>query len=403
MCLAVSLSAAGCGAARGDHSASETAASSVSVATESSLSAVSSSSESLADRILAAPVKDGKFKIADAITLGNYKKLNLTKTVQKVTDSDITSYIEGQMTPEEVKDKEAAAAMGDTVDIAYEGKIDGKAFDGGSSDSYDLTLGSGSFIEGFEDGVVGMKKGETKDLNLRFPDNYYSTDLAGKDVVFTVTVNAIKRTPELTDEWVKDFTNGSVTTVADYRRSVKKSLTQQNEESAESALQGDAWNQVQEASVYHFLPKEYVDNGEKTFEANVKAEAEKYGLSLDEYIEQSGIDQDTYNKQKEQNGRYAAASELLLKALVKAERLSEDSRDYQDELQKAADLYGVSSKELISKNGKDNVYNYVMTNVVLDRIIGYADVKEEKGENLKTSSLSEGEESTISSSGAGTD
>jgi len=379
MCLAVSLSAAGCGAAGGENSASETAAASaVSSVTESSLSAVSSSSgsESLADRILAAPVKDGKFKIADAITLGNYKKLNLTKTVQKVTEDDITSYIEGQMTPEEVTDKEAAAALGDTVDIAYEGKIDGKAFDGGSSDSYDLTLGSGSFIEGFEDGVVGMKKGETKDLNLRFPDDYFSADLAGKDVVFTVTVNAIKRTPELSDEWVKDYTNGSVSTVADYKKSVEKSLTQQNEESAESALQGDAWNQVQEASVYHFLPKEYVDNGEKTFEDNVKAEAEKYGLSLDEYIEQSGMDQDTYNKQKEQNGRYAAASELLLKALVKAEKLSENSRDYKDELQKAADLYGVSSKDLISKNGKDNVYNYVMTKVVLDRIIGYADVKE---------------------------
>ena len=189
-------------------------------------------------------------------------------------------------------------------------------------------------------------------------------------------MNAIKRTPELSDEWVKDYTNGSVSTVADYKKSVEKSLTQQNEESAESALQGDAWNQVQEASVYHFLPKEYVDNGEKTFEDNVKAEAEKYGLSLDEYIEQSGMDQDTYNKQKEQNGRYAAASELLLKALVKAEKLSENSRDYKDELQKAADLYGVSSKDLISKNGKDNVYNYVMTKVVLDRIIGYADVKE---------------------------
>ncbi len=398
MCLAVSLAAAGCGTGGGGTAASETAAvSSASAEADSSLSAVSSSSESLSDRILAAPVRDGDFKIADAITLGNYKKLNLTKEVQKVTDDDITSYIASQMTPEEVQDKNASAALGDTVDIAYEGKIDGKAFDGGSSDSYDLTLGSGSFIEGFEDGVVGMKKGETKDLNLRFPDDYFSDDLAGKDVVFTVTVNAIKRTPELTDEWVKNYTNNSVATVADYRESVKESLTQQNEENAESALQGDAWNQVQEASVYHFLPKEYVDDGEKTFEANVKSEAEKYGLSLDEYIEQSGIDQETYNKQKEQNGRYAAASELLLKALVKAEKLSEDSQAYKKELQKAADLYGVSSDDLISKNGKDNVYNYVMTNVVLDRIISYANVTEkgvssgsdESAESVNSSSQEE--------------
>ncbi len=386
MCLMVTLSAAGCGASGGKNTVQETSQetssdtsviSSGSDGAEAALS-VSSSSESLTDQILAAPVRDGDFKIADAITLGNYKKLDLTKEIQTVTDHDITSYIESQMTPEEVTDKNAAAALGDTVDIAYEGKIDGKAFDGGSSDSYDLTLGSGSFIEGFEDGVVGMKKGETKDLKLRFPDNYYSSDLAGKDVVFTVTVNAIKRTPELTDDWVKNYTNNSISDVADYRESVRKSLTQQEEEKAESELQGEAWNQVQQASVYHFLPKEYVKNGEESFEANIKSEAEKYGLSLDEYIEQSGIDQDTYSKQKEQNGRYAAASKLLLGALVKAEKLSENSPAYQKELQKAADLYGVSSDDLISKNGKDNVYNYVMTNVVLDRIIGYARVKEKK-------------------------
>lgn len=89
---------------------------------------------------------------------------------------------------------------GDTADIAYVGKVDGKEFDGGSSDSYNLVIGSGTFIDGFEDGVIGMKTGETKDLNLKFPDSYQSTDLAGKDVVFTVTVMRLPaRQKTLTD------------------------------------------------------------------------------------------------------------------------------------------------------------------------------------------------------------
>ncbi len=90
-------------------------------------------------------------------------------------------------------DPDATVQKGDTADIAYVGKVDGKEFDGGSSDSYNLVIGSGTFIDGFEDGVIGMKTGETKDLNLKFPDSYQSTDLAGKDVVFTVTVNAFTR------------------------------------------------------------------------------------------------------------------------------------------------------------------------------------------------------------------
>ncbi|MCC6093847.1 MAG: trigger factor [Eubacterium sp.] len=417
LCLTIGLSASGCGASASEKSASETssaqgaasASASVSVSeaedmaeSSSSLSSVSSSSESLTERIMAIPVQDGDFKLQDAITPGNYKNLSLTRQVQKVTDDDVTSYIQSQMTPEEVTDKNATAENGDTVDIAYTGKINGKAFEGGSSDSYDLTLGSGTFIDGFEDGVVGMKKGETKDLQLKFPDSYYAEDLAGKEVVFTVTVNEIKRKPELTDAWVQDYTNGSVSTVEDYRKSVKKTLEQQSESNAESALQGDAWNQVENASTYHFLPAKYVDAGEETFEKNVKAEARQYGLSLDEYIEQTGMDQETYNQQKEQNGRYAAASRLLLDAMVKAEKLSEDSPAYKRELKKAADQYDVTTDKLISENGEENVYNYVMTQVVLSRIIRYADVTEaestgtETGESLVSSSTSSEENAAVS-------
>ncbi len=119
-------------------------------------------------------------------------------------------------------DPDAQAREGDTVNIAFEGTRDGEAFEGGSSDSYDLVLGSGRMIPGFEEGIIGMKIGETKDLNLTFPDDYQEESLQGAHVVFSVTVNSIRRAPEPTDAWVEEYTEGEYTTVEGYRISAGK-------------------------------------------------------------------------------------------------------------------------------------------------------------------------------------
>ena len=142
------------------------------------------------------------------IKLGKYKGLELQEDVQDVTDADVDTQIEMNLAqnPVEVEDENAEVKDGDVVNIDYEGKKDGVAFDGGSAEGFDLTIGSGSFIDGFEDGLIGAKKGETRNLNLTFPENYQEEDLAGQDVVFTVKINAIKTTPELTEEWVKENT-----------------------------------------------------------------------------------------------------------------------------------------------------------------------------------------------------
>lgn len=187
-------------------SASSTSASSASDAS----SAGSTSSDSTASEEYASPsdvdgipVVDEEVDPAECVTLGDYKKLTLEKKVEQVTDDDVQTAIMAE-TAVTMDDPDATVQKGDTADIAYVGKVDGKEFDGGSSDSYNLVIGSGTFIDGFEDGVIGMKTGETKDLNLKFPDSYQSTDLAGKDVVFTVTVNAFTRPAENIDGWELD-------------------------------------------------------------------------------------------------------------------------------------------------------------------------------------------------------
>ena len=142
-----------------------------------------------------------------SVKLGEYKGIAVTVTEASVTDEEVENQIQQVLNSKaEYREVDRAAQTGDQVNIDYKGLLDGEAFEGGTAEGYDLTLGSGSFIDGFEDGLVGAVKGDQKDLNLTFPDPYPNNpDLAGKEVVFEVTVNAVKERsiPELTDEFVK--------------------------------------------------------------------------------------------------------------------------------------------------------------------------------------------------------
>lgn len=202
------------------------------------------------------------------VELGNYKGIEYEKTVQEVTNDDIQSkvdsFLEGLAETEEVSNR--AVKDGDIVNIDYVGTKDGEAFDGGTAQGYDLTIGSGSFIEGFEEGLIGHKKGEEVSLDLKFPDNYTSEEMAGKEVNFAVTINSIsvKTIPKLTDELVKE--NTDYDTMSAYKDSIEEDLKKQNEESAEQASQRDIFNKVidnckvtgyDEAEVKELVDKEF--------------------------------------------------------------------------------------------------------------------------------------------------
>ena len=159
--------------------------------------------------------------VADYVTLGEYKGIEVSVDAPVVTDEYLDSYIDyvlqSNMVTTEITDR--PVEEGDIVNIDYEGKIDGVAFDGGTAQGYDLTIGSGTFIDGFEDGLIGAETGETVDVNVTFPENYQGEEVAGKDAVFTVTVNSIsvETLPELTDEFVQGLDVG-VNTVEEYRQ-----------------------------------------------------------------------------------------------------------------------------------------------------------------------------------------
>ena len=162
--------------------------------------------------------------LSKLVTLGQYKNLELSVNSAKVTQEDIDAQIENALSSEaeQVEVTNRAVKEGDIVNIDYEGKKDGVAFDGGTAQGYDLTIGSGTFIDGFEDGLIGAKIGDTLDLNLTFPENYGAAELAGQDVVFTVKVNSIKeeKLPELTDELAKKI-NPEVKNVDEFKAYIK--------------------------------------------------------------------------------------------------------------------------------------------------------------------------------------
>ena len=283
MLLLMTLGAAsvsGCGKNNTTSSSSVSSASSTSASSASDASSAgSTSSDSTASEEYASPsdvdgipVVDEEVDPAECVTLGDYKKLTLEKKVEQVTDDDVQTAIMAE-TAVTMDDPDATVQKGDTADIAYVGKVDGKEFDGGSSDSYNLVIGSGTFIDGFEDGVIGMKTGETKDLNLKFPDSYQSTDLAGKDVVFTVTVNAFTRPAENIDGWELDDAwvakNTDYSTVEEYRAGKRAELEAANETTAENNLQNDAMQQMADGCTFHKIPKSYITLGEEDYDNGI--------------------------------------------------------------------------------------------------------------------------------------
>ena len=368
LCALMAAGLVACGGSSGENSSS--------VSGESTgTSEVSSSSQE--DAIMSIPLEEGDdWKLEDCIVLGDYKGLRLTKTVGQVTEEEVDSYIQSQATAEEVTDENAAVQDGDTVNIDYVGKIDGKEFDGGSAQGSVLVIGSDTFIDGFEDGLIGMKKGETKDLNLTFPDDYGNTDVAGKAVVFTVTLNSISRAPEQDDAWVSSYTDGKYTSMDDYRAYMKESLQEGNDEAADQQLNSDAWEQIEKTCTFLKLPKSYVEEGSEEFEKNVTSQAEQYNATLDDFITQNGLTAEEYKTRKEQYGRYTAESRLLLEALMQAEQLTDDSQEYKDALAETEKAWGMTEDALKEQYGEDTLKQYVETQMVLDKVIGYAEVTE---------------------------
>ena len=322
--------------------------------------------------------------VEKCVTLGDYKGVTVEKTIQSVTDEDVQNEIDSALAnyPVEV---DRAAKEGDTVNIDYVGKIDGEEFDGGSDQGADLKLGSGKFIDGFEDGLIGARKGETRTLNLTFPEDY-TQDLAGKAVEFTVTVNAVKEPlSEPTDQWVADNIEG-YDNIADYKAGIRSEQEESNEQTAENQVRYAAWTQVIDNCTINEYPETLVEVGKKLYEQQVETYAKYAGMELDAYIESSGLTQEEYQSNMEEYGKNVAAQALVCQAICDKEGFAIGDDDYQKALQDMLTEYGCTEDELIQTYGQDNVEQSIMLNRVSNLILENANVTEVQADSSADSS-----------------
>lgn len=310
--------------------------------------------------------------------LPEYKGIELTKTNYTVSDGYVDQYFESLATTEEVEDEDAVVESGDIVNIAYEGTMDGEVFDGGSSDSYDLEIGSGTFIDGFEDGLIGLKKGEETDLSLQFPDPYENNpDYAGKDVVFHVTVNSISRYAEQDDDWVNTYTSGEYTSVDDFKAYLKESIESSLASNSESAVMNEAWTTVFNDTDFVKLMQSYIDDGKEQYDITLATEAATYGYeSADEYIEASGITEEDAETYKENYAVSYAKSVIFAEAILEAEGIAADSDEVNAKYDELEEQNDTTIEELQEQYGEKYIYMYAVCAVANEIIADNADITE---------------------------
>ncbi len=313
--------------------------------------------------------------VEKCVTLGQYKGITVEKTIQTVTDEDVENEIQSALASYPVEQEGRAAQEGDTVNIDYVGRIDGEEFDGGSDTGADLVLGSGQFIDGFEDGLIGAVAGETRVLDLTFPSDY-TEDLSGKDVEFTVTVNAVKvPLEEPTDEWVAANIDG-YNTVEEYRAGIRSQQEENNQQTADNQVQYTAWMQVVDSSTINEYPQTLVDMGKDLYRQQAELYAKFSGQDLEEFIESSGVTMDEYEENAEEYGKGVAAQALVSQAICDAEGYQIGDEAYQAALEQMMSDYGMTEDELYENYGRDNVEQTIQLQRVYDLIMDNATVTE---------------------------
>lgn len=320
------------------------------------------------------------YHAADYVTLGEYKGVEVVLAEPEVTEEDVESYIAYvlQNSPISTPVTDRAVEEGDIANIDYEGKLDGVAFEGGTAQGYDLAIGSGTFIPGFEDGIIGMNIGETKDVEATFPDPYQNNpDLAGKVATFTVTVNSIsvQEIPELTDEYVAGLEMEECKTVDEYRAYMKEILLEQRMASYEDEKENLVITAITENTEFQEPPAGLVDRMNATLVGYVESYAGMYGMDAGSYVAAVyGGTAEEYEATLLEEAKLVAQQYLMMQAIADAEGLTVSDEELNTMLSEEAAAYGYESadayKEVIDVEAyreylmSENVLTFITENAV---------------------------------------
>lgn len=321
-------------------------------------------------------VLTAEVELAPEIELGDYKGVKVPSSDVTVSDeeldAEITRLQEGQA---ELVLVDAPAKNGDTVVIDFVGSVDGVEFDGGKGENYSLELGSGSFIPGFEDQLVGAKAEDVVNVNVTFPEEYQAADLAGKDALFVVTVHEVKakEVPALDDEFAKDI-DEEVETLAELKDKVKARLTTSKEDAAKDAKEDAAIAAVVDnASVEGGqIPDSMIHEDVHRQMNQFFASMQQQGISPELYYQITGSSEDDLHKQYEEGAERRVKTNLVLEAIVKAENIKPSADDIAAEVKSLADQYGMDEAAVRGALSDDMLSHDIAIKQVVDMIVDNA-------------------------------
>lgn len=327
------------------------------------------------------------FQTKPEAILGQYKGIEIPKIEYNVTDKDVEHELAHMQEHNSrlITVEDRPVEKGDTVIIDFEGFVDGKPFEGGKAENHELEIGSNTFIPGFEDQIIGMKNDEEKDINVKFPDEYFSKDLAGKDATFKVKLHEIKKKelPTLDDEFAKDVSEFD--TLDELKKDIKTKLEEQSAENQKMETEDAVIKEVCK-NVKVDIPSGMVELEVEDMLKNIETRLSYQGLKLDQYLKIIGKTEDEIKKEYEPQAKEAITSRLMLEAVIKAEKIEATEDEIVAKMKEMAKNYGKAEDDEEFLNNK-NVRKYIKSGIesekALDFLVKNAKVKANKKEDKK--------------------
>ena len=312
------------------------------------------------------------------IKVGGYTGLKATKNVNTVDDADVDAELARmQDRNARIVTREGAAENGDTADLDFEGFVDGEAFEGGKAEHYSLVLGSGSFIPGFEEQVVGHAAGEEFDVNVTFPEEYQAKELAGKPAVFKIKLHEVKtkEMPVLDDEFAKDVSEYD--TLDELKASIRKGMEEQNEKQASLQVENDLVDQVIgtiEGDIPDAMYESRLDELVRDFEYRLQQQ----GLKLEMYLQYMGQTMETFRASFKEQAEKQVKIRLALEAVAAQEKIEASQEDFEAEMQRIADAYKMEVEKVKELVSEAEVKKDLAVNKAIDFIKEKAEIIENK-------------------------
>ncbi|MCZ2490805.1 trigger factor [Dellaglioa carnosa] len=316
-------------------------------------------------------VLKAKVTLQPEVELGDYKGLTVPKQSRRVTKKDVEDNLEAkrQQQAELVLKEDEAAVSGDTVIIDFEGKVDGVAFDGGKSENYTLELGSNSFIPGFEDQLVGHKAGEDVDVTVTFPEDYQAEDLRGKEAIFAVKVHEVKgkELPEMDDEFAKDV-DEEVNTLEELQAKTKDQIKETKDATAKEAIQDAAIELAVDNAKVDEIPNSMIEEDVHRQMDQYLANMQQQGIDTKMYFQLTGTSEDDLHKQFEEGAERRVKTNLVLEAIVAAEKIEPSEEEVSSEISNLAEQYGMEEDAVRSALSDDMVKHDIAIKKVVDEL-----------------------------------